>query len=320
MIKKFCDNPTKDNFKKLDKSTQDEFIRFSEYCIKKGKGNLNLANKVLENKRWDILITAADPQYMDLVKTNDGLKVPKQILDNWLDILDSDSSLWIKLLFRKYIKYFLQDDNRFKIIQTLAQNDPKIFIQNITKKKKLYKPEKGIQDQNYIKGRNYVPGIYTHYLYDDLSYDGDCWSYGCNRKLIYGISTDILKDQPWIACDRNMQGLCFKNLRDGFYSKGNLENKPNMEKIKKHINMNIDLKNKSYQPPLGDDMDERFYTSHEIIFNEVPLKYIKVIFTTKEYVKKAIKIFKNIPVIEIPENWRDRKNYKGLLAPYANTN
>jgi hypothetical protein len=104
----------------------------------------------------------------------------------------------------------------------------------------------------------YVPGVYTFYLWDKLKYKGFCWSYACEWPIIYGISTEILKDKPWIACPKNMQGRCIDegSLWTDFYGKGNLSKKPNMENLKKVIHAILDkIKNSIY---------------HEVIFKEIP--------------------------------------------------
>jgi hypothetical protein len=248
--------------------------------------------KCKKQDKWEIIIHASNPKYMQTIKDTGGLKVGLDQLHKWLR--DSDQ----KEIFNNY---FLKKDNRFKIVDTFAK-----YGSDLTRIKDLDLSDETLYKIPKKKGRlkyNYVPGIYTYYIWNNLNYDGDCWSFGCDFPLIFGISTEILKDKAWFACPKTMAGRCVveDKLLDGFYSRGNLSNKPDMTNIKNHLNKKIN----------------NFGINHEIIFQEIPLKYIKVIFVTKKYFDDAKKIFPNIPVEIIGETKDERKNYKKILEPHA---
>ena len=227
---------------------------------------------------------------MKFVKDSGGFNTSFNQINAWLDRVQYT-----------FDSYFQKKDNRFNIIELLAK-----YGKNIADIKYLDPNDKDlykIPKLNYQDYFVFLPGVYTYYLWDKMTYDGDCWSYKCNYPVLYGISTKILKDKPWVACPTTMRGECVeKKLEKGFYSVGNLYKKPNMTNIKKEI------ENKTKRLNI---------INHEIIFKEIPLKYIKVIFVTKKYLNEAKKIYPNIPVVEIAENQEDRINYKEILEPYA---
>jgi hypothetical protein len=235
---------------------------------------------------------------MQIIKDSGGLKVSDEQVNAWLNLKEQKD---------QFGNYFLKGDNRFKIIETLAKyGDDLSKIKNLSpdNNENLYK----IPVSSKKVEKPYVPGVYTFYLWNKLKYKGFCWSYACEWPIIYGISTEILKDKPWIACYTNMQGRCIDegSLWTDFYGKGNLSKKPNMENLKKVIHRILnEIRNSIY---------------HEVIFKEIPLKYIKVIFVTKKYLNEAKRIFPDIPVVEIAENQVGRHNYKEILEPYANKN
>ena len=49
-INVFCQEATQSNFDKLQKSTKEDFIKFSNLIIRLEKGNINLAKKVIKLK------------------------------------------------------------------------------------------------------------------------------------------------------------------------------------------------------------------------------------------------------------------------------
>ena len=227
---------------------------------------------------------------MKFVKDSGGFQTSFNQINAWLDRVQDT-----------FDNYFQKKDNRFNIIEILAK-----YGKNIADIKYLDPNDKDlykIPKLNYQDYFVFLPGVYTYYLWDKMTYDGDCWSYKCNYPVLYGISTKILKDKPWVACPTTMRGECVESkLQKGFYGVGNLSRKPDMTNIKKEI------ENKTKRLNI---------INHEIIFKEIPLKYIKVIFVTKKYLNEAKKIYPNIPVVEIAENQEDRINYKEILEPYA---
>jgi hypothetical protein len=259
--------------------------KVSSKTSKKVSENLNN-----EKDRWDILIHASSPESLKFVKDSGGFNTSFNQIDAWLDRVQDT-----------FNNYFQKKDNRFNIIELLAKHGKNIAdIKHLDPNDdNLYK----IPKLNYKDYFVFLPGVYTYYLWDKMTYDGDCWSYKCNYPVLYGISTKILQDKPWVACPTTMRGECVeKKLEKGFYSVGNLSKKPDMTNIKKAI----------------EDKTKRInIINHEIIFKEIPLKYIKVIFVIKKYLNEAKKLYPNIPVVEIAEFQEGRSNYKQILEPYA---
>ena len=281
--------------RKISKKVSRKPSRKTSKRVSKKESKSKSSKKVSENlnnekDRWDILIHASSPESLKFVKDSGGFNTSFNQINAWLDRVQYT-----------FDSYFQKKDNRFNIIELLAK-----YGKNIADIKYLDPNDKDlykIPKLNYQDYFVFLPGVYTYYLWDKMTYDGDCWSYKCNYPVLYGISTKILKDKPWVACPTTMRGECVeKKLEKGFYSVGNLYKKPNMTNIKKEI------ENKTKRLNI---------INHEIIFKEIPLKYIKVIFVTKKYLNEAKKIYPNIPVVEIAENQEDRINYKEILEPYA---
>jgi len=271
-------------------------------------------------KKWDILIHATDFYSLQGIKDKGGLILDDPHKDVW--IIDDG----IRKIFGDY---FMQKDNRDKIIKILAENgDNLTAIKNKTRStlnpyyNDMEKVSRGIYDSDVYW--LCTPGIYTHYIWNKsaLKDSNNCWYFGCFDSpatfglstIILGISSKILQDQPWIACPYMYYGVCVqeRKLLDGFYSTGNKSNKPNMSKIKKHIN--------NIMKTIPPKRSFRAYpNSHEIIFDKIPLKYISFIITSNpSYVPNIRSLFPDIPVttlhkyIQLPSKWLLKRYAKEL--------
>jgi len=273
------------------------------------------------DKDWDILVhktSVNDLNRLRQIKNDNGLKTHDIIKENW--VLDVET-------IKYFGDYFFRGNNSKHIIKTIVENadhvdelknikDIPINSKYLDIEKAKQKLDKKIKKQKIYPPQDYyyTPGIYTHYIWNNLSYYGECWFFECSpdTSVIFGISTKILKDKPWIACRSMSYGNCIRYLVDDLYSRGNLNEKPDMSKLKKHITHYINEEKK---------FGNSFTGSHEIIFDEIPLEYIKVIFTVKKYIPVVKSIFPDIPVVQINNSYPfgpGNFNYKKLLEPYAN--
>jgi hypothetical protein len=144
---------------------------------------------------------------------------------------------------------------------------------------------------NDNKQINSTKGVYMSLLFDSLMYNDKYWHYNSYMEraifIIFGFDTSMLKTYSFKICPYAGYGTCDDHLLDG---NGKLNKKPNLSKIKNHINDTIkhEIKNKWM-----------FTSSHEIIFNDnIPLSLCKCIFVYKN--NKYIPFFKEIyPQIKI---------------------
>jgi hypothetical protein len=284
MLAKFCKNPNKDNFDKLDFKTQTELVKFSKYSIKNNKGNIDIAKSILNisNDDWDILIHASNINKLERVKRDNTITVDEKFYNSVTKIIEDE----------------IDPNIKFNFIENLVKNNTKNL-----------KPIQKKLGSTYF---GYIPAIYTHYLFNDLSYKGKLWHYDLSTQknvkkdyVIWGISPKVFYNLDFVACNRLYQGRCFLNKKDVVLIQNSKKN-PNLNKLKNHINETIkEEKDNVY----------KFGISHEILFDKIPLKYINVIFTTtKSTFKKAKELFPNIRV-ELMDP--DEKNYKELLKPFA---
>jgi hypothetical protein len=151
-----------------------------------------------------------------------------------------------------------------------------------------------------------TPGVYFSYLFQDLNYEGKYWYYPSlgSHKVIFGISTDVLKDKPFIICKQASYGFC-RNYNEEIIKqgKGNLMRRPNLAKLQHHINENV-----------ADDKNDRFAFAgtHEVIVrSHVPLQYVKFVMVHNRNAKQFRALFPDIPIITVNMN---TTNYKELVS------
>ena len=287
---------------------------------KKSKNRLNISRSIKRShnrsKNWDVLVHVSNPFLLNKISKDKMLKCPEKQINHWL--LDNQT----KDSFGDYFKY---GNNRYNIIKLLTKNIDKLDslkhmkIPNDYKKKN---EEKNIDDDIEF---SYTPAVYTTYIFNELKYKDSSPFYGGLPIIVFVISSKILKDKPFIFCNSMMYGHCirnFKYLEKGFYGKGNLKIKPSMKEFKEFINNKI-LKS-----------NERFYfTTHEIMFDNIPLKYINAILYYDKYIpyEELKELFpqKHINIVKIPtiqyinrktnqiDDYPDFTNYKKLLQPYS---
>ena len=126
----------------------------------------------------------------------------------------------------------------------------------------------------------WVPKIYCDYVFTD----GDSFVINRNiskdNELIFIIDISILKYEPFLICNEEDLGDCSKpGHEDQILLKGNGNGiKPDLKELRKH------LKNDP---------------SHEVLFDYIPINYIKAILTHKDNIPYVKNIFKDIKVFSV---------------------
>ena len=206
--------------------------------------------------------------------------------------------------------------------QLLVRSIDSSNIPIISHDKVLYPP---------LISKKWVPGVYTYYLSNQLNtnYLSE-WAlldYKRNNNIVLVFDPKILKDLPFSICDSMNYGKCInqsisKEERQKYLllnSKGNMKKNPNMNHLVKHIN-------KLITPQLEYDNDGNeimtysdFTYSHEIIFDYIPIQYIKAIIIHDLSYKKEIEFYlPNIPVVIMPKPQAKQTNslyIKNIVFP-----
>ncbi len=173
-------------------------------------------------------------------------------------------------------------------------------------------------NSTYLTVKSALPYVYTTYIFDTMKYKPILnneptwhgWYYG-DSDFIFVIDTAILKDLPFIAGDSMNYGSCKNNKKHLLIeSKGSLSKKPNMNKLKNHINNFISNYYDFYEEIYKTNKKEYITNSpvtneisHEVLFNSIPIKYIKAILIPeyaknqwyKKYSNKLAKY--NVPIL-----------------------
>jgi len=284
----------------------------------RSRNKIKLSSK---SKKWDVLVHAIhDISALEYISKNKMLKCPEKQINNWL--LDNSTK-------HNFGNYFNYGNNRYNVIKLLTKNIDKInllqYKQNINKKE--------LKDDNIQKSDNinwiYTPAVYTSYIFSDLIYEEDKPFFGIHPPILFVISSKILKDKPFICCEDMQYGNCvnlayyFYTFKKGFYGKGNLKRKPSMKELKDHVNKKIFK---------FDDFKRHYFSSHEIMFDNIPFEYVNAIFYNDKVIiyEQLRKLFpqKNIHIVKLPTKQiinkdnklveiPDYKNYKKFLEPYS---
>ena len=132
-----------------------------------------------------------------------------------------------------------------------------------------------------------IPAIYTNYLSNKINLYGEpMFRIDTTHDICFGISTKILKDQPFIAYESTSYGRgAFVKQRKGFYGLGNLTKKPVLDNLVEIINKRLL------------ETNYHFDQLNEVMFDKIPLKYIEFILVKKAYIKRVKCLFPYIPVI-----------------------
>jgi len=204
----------------------------------------------------------------------------------------------------------IDDDFSFNLLykeNKISKNNIKLncIIKNRIKYKdyfdNLYKNKDIVKD--IFKKIEYIPAVYTQYIFKNLNNKKDWLYQGVKHSIVFVINNKILKDKPFIACNSVSYGSCFfDKLKNDFYGEGNLKEIPRLNKFENKINK--DILNKT-----------DYIFSNEVLFDEIPLNYIKAILCNRKQYKEVIKLLKeyniDIPVIKIRVN---NPNYEEILS------
>lgn len=128
------------------------------------------------------------------------------------------------------------------------------------------------------EGQGY--GVYCNYIFDKLDFNVPFvqWDARKNDSSTIVIDPSVAKDLEMYICDSVMWGLCQMQKRHLLkYTRGNLKRMPNMQKIKTHI---LHYKNPPIQLSTTRRMRNQIIHSHEVLFPDIPIKYIRAIICT----------------------------------------
>lgn len=243
----------------------------------------------MSKDKWDILLHSTS------VSSLEGILKKKALIQN-----KENFKAWLKVTNKFYPNKINQNKS---IVSQLIKNAGKFEDDKYFEMLWNYKYE---EDKDYLRGYSNIigPGVYTTYVFSECNYKGKYWKNGYEPDVIIGISTKILKDLPWIACNGAVYGWCvYEENEKGLFGKGGLKRKPDLRKLKNNINSIVEE---------GEDLS----VSNEIILDEIPIEYFNVIFTDRDCYKQIKELFKdtNIPVVKYPVT---SKEYKKILEPYS---
>lgn len=126
------------------------------------------------------------------------------------------------------------------------------------------------------------PYVYNYLIFNGLPQDVNLyWNfYNNNSPFVFVIDTNITKDKGLFVCNGVWYGSCIKN-NDSLIMKsdGNLKKKIPLTRIKNYIKSNTlirfnEFKRKSY------------VYSHEVLFSNIPITYIKAVLINNNICKK----------------------------------
>ena len=138
----------------------------------------------------------------------------------------------------------------------------------------------------------WAPKIYCTYFFSDSdNINFDVFKFSTKNTLFFIFDISILKYENFLICNRWDYGRCSEpgnEYEQEILLKGTGNGiKPDLKKIRKHILS-------KYVDP-EDEYDSSIY-SHEVLFDYIPINYIKAILTRKDNIPYVKNIFKDINV------------------------
>ena len=130
------------------------------------------------------------------------------------------------------------------------------------------------------------PYVYNYLIFNGLPQDKHLfWNFynNNNSPFIFVIDTMITKDIPMYLCSGVYFGKCVKN-KDSLIMKsdGNLKKKVSLIRVKNYIKNNTINRMYEYRR-------KSYVYSHEVLFPEIPIKYIKAILINDNFSRKYSK-------------------------------
>jgi hypothetical protein len=150
--------------------------------------------------------------------------------------------------------------------------------------------------EEYLKYHPYVPEpyVYTHFIFNGLPQDKRLnWNNANknNAPFIFVIDANIIKDVDMIMCRGLFYGKCIKN-KNHLITKTSSSSKISLTRIKQYI-LNITL------DTLYDNKRNSYIYTHEALFPDIHIQYIKAVLINKNISKKYIKEI-NIAIDKYP--------------------
>jgi hypothetical protein len=126
------------------------------------------------------------------------------------------------------------------------------------------------------------PYVYNYLIFNGLPQDINLyWNfYNNNSSFVFVIDTIITKDSGLYLCNGVWYGRCVKN-KDGLIMKteGNLKKKVPLTRVKNYIKSNTLTRLYQYKR-------KSYVYSHEVLFPNIPIKYIKAVLINNNICKK----------------------------------
>ena len=124
---------------------------------------------------------------------------------------------------------------------------------------------------------NYIQeAVYCHYIFDGLP-DLKRWQY--YDRFIIVLNPEVAKNLEMYVCDSVSYGFCKEDKESQvMHTKGKLQKMPSLQKIRDHILQKIEEASHNRS-----EFISSYIYSHEVLFPEIPIKYITAIFVPKQY-------------------------------------
>ena len=145
-----------------------------------------------------------------------------------------------------------------------------------------------------------VTKVFTSYIFSDLIYNGTQWHFYMSKTPILVFSMNLLNEDH-IICNATGYGNCVYSEKNRIILTNN-----NYNVLKNYINDRIETFRRMH-PKIKND-SYTFKNSHEILFDDVDLKYLVAIISPKETYNKVIDLVKkynlNVKIIKYSNNYK----------------
>jgi hypothetical protein len=126
--------------------------------------------------------------------------------------------------------------------------------------------------------------VYCTYIYKGIQHhcSKPAWNAMNNPSFIFVFDCKLAKDLEMYICDDVAYGSCMTDKQFRVqHTRGKLTRIPSFSKIRKHITRRIDETNSRNSTRRCTDT-RAFAMSHEVLFHEIPINYIKAIFVRRD--------------------------------------
>jgi hypothetical protein len=200
----------------------------------------------------------------------------------------------------EYLMHYSYNFNDFNVIDKINEIITDGFLRFPSPESRIdFKSFQKNLSNSSDKEQKIPPYIYTQYIYSEIPLTpSQYWSYGqinssFNRSsVVFIIDIKAIRDLPFYACQHVLYGSCLY-YKDNviLHGSGNLKTKPNLSKLRKFIELQIKY---LIDNPIKGNKNREYQYSHEILFESIPVSYIKAIagHFTSEQKKNYMELFK----------------------------